>query len=47
MVDIIKIFNFQIFTIFFFFVNMGPYESKNFKTLLLLQFSSDLSQTLS
>ncbi len=30
---------------FFVFVNMGPYDSKNVKTLLL-QFSSDLSQTL-
>ena len=29
---------------FFIFINVGPYRSKNFKTLLL-QFSSDLSQT--
>ncbi len=29
----------------FIFVTMGPYASKNFKTLLL-QFSSDLCQTL-
>ncbi len=42
-----KFFDFQIFTIFFFvFVNMGPYGSQNFKTLLLPQFSSDLNQTL-
>ncbi len=42
--------NFQfsnVYEFFFVFVNMGPYGSKNFKTLLLLQFSSDLSQTLS
>ena len=32
-------FFFQIFTIFV-FVNMGPYGSKPFKTLLVLQFSS-------
>ncbi len=38
-----KFSNFQIFTIFSVFVNMGPYGSKNFKTLLLL-FSSDLNQ---
>ena len=31
-----KFFNFQIFTFFFVCVNMGPYGSKNFKTLLLL-----------
>ncbi len=37
---------FKFLRIFFVFVNMGPYGSKNFKTLLL-QFSSDLSQTLS
>ena len=42
--------NFQ-FPIFFYdfsfiFVNMGPYGNKGFKTLLLLQFSSDMSQTL-
>ncbi len=29
----------------FVFINMGPYGSKNFKTLLL-QFSSNLSKTL-
>ncbi len=42
--------NFQFsnfYDFFFVFVNMGPYGSTNFKTLLLLQFSSDLSQTLS
>ncbi len=38
--------NFQIFYDFvFIFVNMGPYGSKKFKALLL-QFSSDLNQTL-
>ncbi len=41
-----KVFTFQIFMIFFALVNMGPYGSKRFKTLLLLLFSSDLSQTL-
>ena len=42
----IQFFTLQMFTIFSFFVNMGPHGSKNFKTLLLLQFWSDLSQTL-
>ncbi len=28
------------------FLNTGPYVAGNFKTLLLLQFSSDVSQTL-
>ena len=40
-----QIFNIQIFTIFFRFVNMGPYASKNLKMLLLLQFSSAWRQT--
>ena len=31
---------------FFVFVNMGPYGSQNFKTLLLPQFRSDFTQTL-
>ena len=38
---------FQIFKIFFFvFLNMRPYGSKKFKTLLLLRYSPDLSQTI-
>ncbi len=38
-----KIFDFQIFTIFcFLFINMGPYGSQNFKTLLLPQLRSSL-----
>ncbi len=42
-----KIFDFQIFTIFFFFfVNMGLYGNQIFKTLLLPQFQSDVNQTL-
>ncbi len=47
LIPFFKIFDFQIFMIFFFFVfvSMGPYGSKNVKTLLL-QFSSNLSQTL-
>ncbi len=30
---------------FFFFVNMGPYGSENFKTLLLLQIAAETFQT--
>ena len=37
---------FKFLRFFFVSVNMEPYGSKNFKMLLLLQFSSDLSQTL-
>ncbi len=37
---LLNIFAFHFFTIFFFvFVNMGPYGSKNFKTLLILSCS--------
>ncbi len=38
-----KFFNFL--WIFFVFVNMGPYGSKNFKTLLLLQITAESFQT--
>ncbi len=31
--------------IFFVFINMGPYGSKNFKTLLLLQIAAESFQT--
>ncbi len=39
-----KIF-FDFLRIFFVFVNMGPYGSKNFKTLLLLQIAAESFQT--
>ncbi len=43
----IQNFHFSNFYDFFFiFANMRPHWSKNFKTLLLPQFSSDLSETL-
>ncbi len=40
-----KIKNFNFLRIFFIFVNMGPSESKNFKTLLLLQITAESFQT--
>ncbi len=44
---VFKIFYFKNFKDFFFvFVNMGPYVSQYFKTLLLQQFQSDFTQTL-
>ncbi len=39
------IFFFDFLRIFFVFVNMGPYGSENFKTLLLLQIAAESSQT--
>ncbi len=39
------LFLFIFLRIFFVFVNMGPYGSKNFKTLLLLQIAAESFQT--
>ena len=45
---IFEIFSIRFFTIFFFiFVNMGPYGSHNFKTLLLPQITFESFQTFS
>ncbi len=42
-----KIFFFDFLRIFFVFVNMGPYGSQNFKTLLLPQITFESFQTFS